>query len=971
MPRLVVEKGVDKGKSIQVGLQGAVVVGRDTSAGITINDTMASRNHFKVEARTGSFVLVDLNSKNGTLLNGSRVKESKIVAGDRVQVGETVFSFMEDVKPKEDLIGRIIGGGRYKVIERIGRGGMGTVYKAEQIRLNRNVALKMLQQELASDPTFIKKFLDEARAAAQFNHPNVVTIYEIDVANDLVPPVPFIAMEYLPGGSVQDLLSREKKLPPERALAVILDAARGLEYAEKKSIVHRDIKPDNLMISEDGRIKIGDLGLAKQLKADGARPESPEGVFGTPHYIAPEQALNKPIDIRADIYALGTTFYRILAGVTPYQGSSAKEIVVNKLREEPPPLDIVDPGLPKVLTAIVDRMMKRDPAERHTTAKELVADLDRARREIAGSMTGPLSLHVDPAGASSSATATAMGSEARRSATPVVVLTGAAAMLIITVAVVAATLIKNNNADPGPVGPGPGPVDGNGIQAENVKLANKALGNAEMVEKNADMSNPESIQRVIESYAQIVKEYPGTAAEERAKSQVDFYQKLLTTLAGDAVFGVAERKEIAFNASKKSFGQEKSKFEDVVRQAEDAMAAFGDFAGKFPDDKRVEEARKRSAAIDAELTSFRSRHLGWQAEAKAIGEILDRKAFGEAEGRIAAAEKSAEFKDYAGPIKSLRERLRRDAEREFANLSGQAEQKKRDNDFDAARRFVEAGRAWGYTDLKKRWDEVSDGIDRAEEDYKGAEAKKIREGQVAALREGRVRAIDAHRNRFGFAAAAASIESALPKLQDQDLRDEATSLLSDYKAAAALYVTFLTRSADGKLKPKSDVAFEEIHMHGELTKGSAENLSFKESESGATISIGWKKVRNVEYRQVMRTWDHDWEDARGLVATDLALGLLREAETDIASAEKLAAGARNPELAAMRNRLAWAKGAAVEQEAQDRLEQAREEMRREKWQRALDDLNELATRLNSTKYYGERRSTVDAMQDECKDKLKK
>ncbi|KAF0245332.1 MAG: serine/threonine protein kinase [Planctomycetota bacterium] len=971
MPRLVVEKGVDKGKSIQVGLQGAVVVGRDTSAGITINDTMASRNHFKVEARTGSFVLVDLNSKNGTLLNGSRVKESKIVAGDRVQVGETVFSFMEDVKPKEDLIGRIIGGGRYKVIDRVGRGGMGTVYKAEQIRLNRNVALKMLQQELVSDPTFIKKFLDEARAAAQFNHPNVVTIYEIDVANDLQPPVPFIAMEYLPGGSVQDLLSREKKLPPDRALAVILDAARGLEYAEKKSIVHRDIKPDNLMISEDGRIKIGDLGLAKQLKADGARPESPEGVFGTPHYIAPEQALNKPIDIRADIYSLGATFYRILAGTTPYQGSSAKEIVVNKLREEPPPLDIVDPGLPKILTAIVDKMMRRNPDERHLTAKELVADLDRARREVAGSLTGPLSLQVDPASASSSATATAMGGEARRSATPVVVLTGAAAMLIITVAVVAATLIKNNNADPGPVGPGPGPVEGNGDQGNLEMLANKALGNAEMIEKNADMSSPESIQRVVDSYAQIVKEYPGTTAEEKAKSQVDFYQKLLTTLAGDAVFGLAERKEVAFTTARKSFAQEKSKFEEVVRHAEDAMAAFGDFVNKFPDDQRVDLALKRSGAIDAELSAFRSSHTAWQAESKAIGEFLNQKAFGEAETKLAAADKSAEFRDYAGAIKFLREKLRRDAEREFATLSDQAEQKKRDNDFAGARLLVDAGRAWGFGDLKKRWDDVSDSIDRAEEDFKGAEAKKVREEQVAALREGRVRAIDGLRNRFGFAAAAAAIDAALPRIKDKDLADEAAALLSDYKAAAALHVTLLTRSADGRLKPKTKVAFNKINMDGELTKATAENISFKESATGATVSISWKDLQTIEYRQVMRTWDYEWEDARGLVAVDVALGLWKEAETDISAAERLAASGHQADLAAMRARLAWVRASGPEQEAQDRLEQAREEMKRGKWQRALDDLNEIATRLNSTKYYGERRATVDAMQDECKDKLKK
>ncbi|MCC6741413.1 MAG: protein kinase [Planctomycetia bacterium] len=971
MPKLVVEKGVDKGKSIQIGAQGSFVVGRDTSAGITINDTMASRNHFKVEARAGAYVVVDLNSKNGTLLNGSRVRESKLVAGDRIQVGETVFSFMEDVKPKEELIGRIIGGGRYKILDRVGRGGMGTVYKAEQIRLNRNVALKMLAQELVGDPTFIKKFLDEARAAAQFNHPNVVTIYEIDVANDMQPPAPFIAMEYLPGGSVQDLLSREKKLPPDRALAIILDAARGLEYAEKKQIVHRDIKPDNLMISEDGRIKIGDLGLAKQLKADGARPEAPEGVFGTPHYIAPEQALNKPLDIRADIYALGATFYRILAGTTPYQGSSAKEIVVNKLREEPPALEAVDPSIPKVLTGIVQKMMKRDPAERHATAKDLVAELDRARREVAGSMTGPLTIPGDTAGSSTSGTATAMGADARRTATPVVVLTGAAAMLIITVAVVAAVLIRGNNAEPVPVGPNPPPVTDGNDKAKLEELAGKALGNAEMIEKTADMSSPEAIQRVIDSYAQIVKEYPGTEAEGKAAAQVDFYTKHLASLAADAAWTGAEKKELAFAAARKAWSQEKAKIEEVVRAAEEAMAAFGGFADKYPEDRRTVDARKKSGEIEKDLSSMRTRSQAWQTEAKEIGDLIDRKVFGDAETRIAAAERAEAFRDFPSSVRALRDRLRREADRAFGAVQAEAEKLRDARQFDEARAKVEAARAWNCGDLKRRIDDLAGTIDRAEEEFRGAEARKLREKQEAALREARVRAVDASRARFGFQAAAATLESAFSSLKDEDLAGEATALAAQYRAAAALHVSFLKRAGDGTLRARAEVSFEKIHLHGELTKATPESISFKESEHGATVSIGWKDVTPREYRQVMRTWDHDWEDARGLVCADLAMGLLKEAEADMASAEKAGGAAKKAEVEALRKRLEWAKASQGEQEAQDRLEQARVEMSRGAWQRALDDLNELATRLNWTKYYAEHRPTVDGLQDECKDKLRK
>ncbi|MCE9582438.1 MAG: protein kinase [Planctomycetes bacterium] len=968
MPKLVVEKGGDKGKSIQVGTQGSVVVGRDTSAGITINDTMASRNHFKVECRAGAYFLVDLNSKNGTLLNGSRVKESRIAPGDRVQVGETVFSFMEDVKPKEDLVGRIVGR-RYKIIERIGRGGMGTVYKAEQIRLNRNVALKMLQQELVGDPTFIKKFLDEARAAAQFNHPNVVTIYEIDVDNDIVPPVPFIAMEYLPGGSVQDMLSREKKLPPDRALAVVLDAARGLEYAEKKQIVHRDIKPDNLMISEEGRIKIGDLGLAKSLKQDGSRPESPEGVFGTPHYISPEQALNKPVDIRADIYSLGATFYRVLAGTTPYQGSSAKEIVVNKLREEPPSLELIDPSLPKILTSIVERMMKREPADRYATAKDLVADLDRARREIMGSLTGPLNIPGDGSSASASNTATAMGSEGRRSATPIVVLTGAAAMLIVTVAVVAATMMRHPNDPQPPPGPQPGPVEGTGDPEKLEALSQKALSFAEMVEKTTNMGDPEAIRALMDAYSAIVKDYPGTGAEKKARTQLEFFQKQIDTLAADAMFAGAERRELALAAVRKSFALDKVKFEDVVREAEAAMAAYGEFVEKCSADPRVADAKKKSGVIDGELSVFRSRYLAWQAEARAILEVLDRKAFGEAETRLGAADKSPEFKEYAAAIKAIRDRVRLEAESSLETLAAQVDQKRKDFDFEGARALLESARAWGFSAFKKRLDDLAEAIDRAEIEHKGATARKVRDEQVAVLREARVRAIDSARNRFGFAGATAIYEAALLKLKDDDLVAEAAGSLSDCKAAGALQASFMGRIADHKLRAKASASFDKIHMDGELVRASGESIWIK-VQGGAEVSVNWKDLRTTEYRQLMRTWEHDFNDARGLVATDLALGLTSQVETDMAAAEKEVGPANKEEIEGLRKRVEGAKN-WPEREAADRLDQAKEEIRREKWQRALDDLNELSTRLNATKYYADHRATIDSLQDDCKGKLKK
>jgi hypothetical protein len=948
-----------------------VVVGRDTSAGISINDTMASRNHFRVEARSGAFFLVDLNSKNGTLLNGSRVKESRIQSGDRIQVGETVFSLMEDVKPKEELVGRIVGR-RYKILERIGRGGMGTVYKAEQIRLNRNVALKMLQQELVNDPQFIKKFMDEARAAAQFNHPNVVTVYEIDVDSEMTPPVPFIAMEYLPGGSLQDLLSKEKKLPPERALAVILDAARGLEYAEKKQIVHRDIKPDNLMISEDGRIKIGDLGLAKSLKADGARPEAPEGVFGTPHYIAPEQALNKPIDIRADIYALGASFFRILSGTTPYQGSSAKEIIVNKLRDAPPPLDVVDPSIPKPLVAIVDRMMRKEPAERPGSAKELVSELDRIRRELAGSMTGPVAMGAEAVpGSSSSATATAVGVEGRRQAAPMIVLMGAAAMLIVTVAIVAVTLFKGDGGGgEGNGGPSPDPNGGNhSTDAPNEEGAKTALEFIERQVPGSDLTNPEVVRRLVDAYGAIVTDFPGTAAAKKAREQMDIYQNLLSALAASALWVAAENQRLKWESARKSFGADKASFEEVDRAAGAAMSAYGELILQFPDDQNAQKAKEASEAIDRDMARFRERHYAWRDEQKAIGEAIDQKKYGDAHVRIDAAERGGEFRDYGTSMRSLKERLSQEAKAAFNDVATRVENKRTANDFEAARALIAEGRAWKYPEFAPLWDSLGKAVDKAEEDWKGQEARKVRESQEAALREARLRAIDAARAKFDFAAGSAKLKAGLAGVRDRDLLDQAEAWRRDFDAAATLLPTLQRKIELGGLRSNASVSFEKIRGGGKPIEATAESITVQLQER-AQASVFWKDVKTSEWRSLMRTWDHDAATAAGLVSADLILGLAKDIDADIGNLEKVAEAADAPLVASVKLRAGGLKGSLHEDEAMDRMEQARLEIQRSRWQRALDDLNEISTRLNSTRYYADRRAEIDSLQEQCKDKLK-
>ncbi len=377
MPVLLVERGNDKGLTLKVEPAKTYVVGRENDkAAFQLNDPMASRAHFQISSVNGAFRIRDMKSRNGTKLNDEKLPpegDAEVKIGDKIQVGETIFSFLSDEKEESaggGLIGKTIGG--YRILERVGRGGMGTVYKAEQMSLNRVVALKVLSAKLLSDPLFVEKFVQEAKAAGGLTHPNIVQV--IDVGSDR--GIYFFSMEYLDNGSVGDVATKEGRIPWERALEMMTDAARGLIFAEKRGIVHRDIKPDNLMLTSEGAVKIGDLGLAK--KAEDLGGEGGQ-IFGTPHFIAPEQAQGKPVDNRADIYALGATFYRVLAGKTPFSGENVKEILLKQIQQEPEPIAKLVPDMPVELGTVIGKMMKKRPDDRYRSAQGLFEDLELIR----------------------------------------------------------------------------------------------------------------------------------------------------------------------------------------------------------------------------------------------------------------------------------------------------------------------------------------------------------------------------------------------------------------------------------------------------------------------------------------------------------------------------------------------------------------------------------------------------------------
>ncbi|MHC4914142.1 MAG: serine/threonine-protein kinase, partial [Planctomycetota bacterium] len=267
----------------------------------------------------------------------------------------------------------------YQLVKRIGSGGMGEVYRAVQVALGRQVAIKILSPELTEDRTFVDRFMTEARAAGKLNHPNVAQVHEVGENDGIY----YYSMEYLPGGSVQEKLRGGRKMPLPESVKVALSAARALDYAEKHGVIHCDIKPDNLMLDEDGEVRLTDLGIARTVKSMAEKVKQEGGVLGSPHYMAPEQARGEPIDHRVDIYALGATFYRIIAGRTPFTGKNAREIMEKQVYEEPPGLRSLDPAIPQSVCRVITRMMKKKPEKRYQTARELILDLERLQEELA------------------------------------------------------------------------------------------------------------------------------------------------------------------------------------------------------------------------------------------------------------------------------------------------------------------------------------------------------------------------------------------------------------------------------------------------------------------------------------------------------------------------------------------------------------------------------------------------------------
>src|SRR3954468_2518677 len=269
------------------------------------------------------------------------------------------------------VIGNLLRG-RYRLEERIGSGGMSTVYRAFDETLERWVAIKVLHHTMEDDPVQLERFRREARTVARLNHPHVVTV--IDAGED--DGHPFIVFEYVDGDTLKGLIKRTGPLPVVEAVAYAIEVGRGLMAAHQERLVHRDVKPQNVLIDPDGRAKVTDFGISRSLDADGLTATG--RVLGTTDYVAPEQALGEDVTEQSDVYSLGICLFEMLTGGVPFTAESQVGVAMKHVRDPLPDVQTLRPEMSAALAAIVERATAKETRNRYADAAEMVDDLEQA-----------------------------------------------------------------------------------------------------------------------------------------------------------------------------------------------------------------------------------------------------------------------------------------------------------------------------------------------------------------------------------------------------------------------------------------------------------------------------------------------------------------------------------------------------------------------------------------------------------------
>lgn len=340
----------------------SAVAGRHVDCAIPIPDPKVSRNHAEfMSDRDGQYAVMDLGSSNGTSVNGIALapRQPRVLAGgDEIRMGQNAFKFFSGDARLPDV--EIPG---YTLEEVLAEGGMGSICRARRNDTSLEVAIKILHAGYARREEFVKRFIQEARAAERLSHPNIVKVYNVGKTSN---GRYYFTMEMVRGST---LTQRIQTMDLQASLAAFMAIADALDYAHGRGIIHRDIKPDNILVGDDGETKLTDLGIAVLDEQDMA--QSGACVLGTPHYMSPEQASGRPITAATDIYSLGATFFHVMSGEPLFDAPTPERIMVKQVRERPRPLASVVPGFPGDVASVVDRCLEKDPAKRYANAGEL------------------------------------------------------------------------------------------------------------------------------------------------------------------------------------------------------------------------------------------------------------------------------------------------------------------------------------------------------------------------------------------------------------------------------------------------------------------------------------------------------------------------------------------------------------------------------------------------------------------------
>jgi eukaryotic-like serine/threonine-protein kinase len=362
-----------------------VTIGRKPDNDLVIDNLAVSGHHARIARLDDGFVIQDTGSTNGIFLNGEKVAQHALKYGDQIMIGKHFVVFQDDtavaVSPPPAAEGRGTSRfGCYEVLKELGRGAMGTVYLGRDTVGRRNVAIKTIKPEGvdAQELSEMKgRFFREAESAKQLAHPAIVKVYEAGEEQGTA----YFAMELLDGVTLRDFCVKRGAVSVKRAAEIAALVAEALAYAHGKNVVHRDVKPENIMMLSNGDIKITDFGVAKLLDAS----QTQSGVvLGTPNYMSPEQLIGSKVDGRSDIFSLGVVFYELLTGVRPFQAKNISDMLRLHETHQPAPPSTLRADVPMAIDTIALRALQRDVTQRYQQSGQMASDLRAAMRSLAG-----------------------------------------------------------------------------------------------------------------------------------------------------------------------------------------------------------------------------------------------------------------------------------------------------------------------------------------------------------------------------------------------------------------------------------------------------------------------------------------------------------------------------------------------------------------------------------------------------------